>query len=232
MAYQPTQYRCERLPGESDVAFGWDMFRASAEFQTLLTLITSDIFGIRTHYLNRRTVPCAIDDCPGCKANQLSRWHGYLLAMNHRTGTRCVWEFTPPAAVVLDRAFKEFGSLRTLDVKVGRTSKRPNAKVKVEIVGATRIPGKVLPEIDVWPVLSHIWGLTTSAPAKFSEFLPENLPQFERATLDKETYADASDENAWASTAANDLAGQLILPGPSVNGSESRNGRYAKHRRS
>lgn len=180
MSVDRNDCRCERLPGGHDVDFGWSIRRASHEKALLMVSISHDIFGIRTHYYRGRTGPCLKTGCPACERHMLSRWNGYLLAVDAKDASRILFEFTPPAAVQLDQAFKEFGSLRGLSIIAARTAKRANAKVVLTIKGINSQAHKLPADSEIWPILSHIWGLNEDAPIEEQEILPSALAEVER----------------------------------------------------
>lgn len=205
------QCKIERTPNEGDTTFVWSIKRASHEKPTLIVLLSRDIFGIRTHFFRGRTGPCLRADCEACAAKMLSRWTGYVAALENKNGAQILFEFTPPAAVILDKAFREYTSLRGLNVIATRGSKRANGKVQVEVRGLNPGAHKLPAEPDVWEVLSHLWGLREEAPGRFAEFEPDHLSELEKVQHGISTHGDA-DDNEWMRAKAGDLAGQLVLP--------------------
>lgn len=203
--------RIERMPSEHDGSFIWSIKRASHESSLLLCLISSDIFGIRTHYFNKRTMPCVRAYCEPCNRHQTSRWTGYLQAVDAKNGSRVLFEFTPAAAATFDQAHKDRGTLRGLNVIAGRTSNKINAKVQVTIKGMSD-KAHVLPcEVETWPILAHIWGLKPEAPAIISGHTPDALAESERL---KDVLAGQkeTDENQWMWDRARLLESQLVMP--------------------
>jgi len=203
--------RSERLPSGDDQHFGWTIRRAQPGGALLLHCISRDIFGVRTHYYRGRTGPCLRTGCEACSRQQLSRWNGYLLCRDTKDGANIVFEFTPPAAMQLDEFFRQYGSLRGLRLIANRTANRANAKVTIACKGTMENPASLPSELQVWPILSHIWGLNREAPVEYSEFSAENLAELERVQLVLKKVGPA-DENHWMAARAADLAGQLVLP--------------------
>lgn len=183
MVFTPLENcRTSARPDDADQNFGWVIKRSPPDGVLKLVILSRDIFGIRTHFHRGRTGPCLTDGCEGCKAGHLSRWKGYLLAIDHTNGQRLVFEFTPPCATTLDEAYKKFGTMRGLQVVASRAGKRANAKVQVHVKGITVLGPEAEPDHDVWPILGHIWGLTShTPPAKFGYGL-EDLSQYEAAS--------------------------------------------------
>jgi hypothetical protein len=147
------------MPDNQDQNFGWTIKRASADGPAKLVILNSDMLGIRTHFFRGRTIPCLLEDCPACECKQLSRWKGYLLAIEIPTEQQVVFEFTPPVATTLDEAHKRHGTMRGLQVVVSRTSKKANGKVVLAVKGITVLGPQACPDYSVWPILCRIWGI-------------------------------------------------------------------------
>lgn len=211
MGTSKTDCRIERLPGETDLNFPWTIVRAKPDKPTWLVSISHDIFGVRTHFYKGRTMPCTFTGCPACERKMTSRWSGYILAMAVKDGSQVVFEFPPPAAIQLDRAFKEYQSLRGLKLNVTRTENRSNAKVTIEVRGVSDQAHKLPPDEEVWPIIAHIWGLTEHAPAKFVEFAPENLAEVERRRVEAEQLSTNHDSE-WLHPRMQEVTGQTLMP--------------------
>jgi hypothetical protein len=170
MGWSIDNVRTERLPTGDDSSGSWTIKRASHERPLQLVIVSHDLFGIRTHFWQRRTGPCLKVGCEACAKHQLSRWNGYLLALQVPSNERVIFEFTPAAAVTLDALFKEAGTLRGLKLLAGRAGGKLNGKVQVTSQGFTPNTHKLPADEPVWPVLSRVWGLTDAAQGSFSEF--------------------------------------------------------------
>jgi hypothetical protein len=179
-------YRIERRPFEDGNDFGWAIKRAPADKALKVVCISSDFFGVRTHYFRGRTTPCRTTNCEACDAKQLSRWNGYLLAIDTSDESPIVFEFTPPGAVVLDKAIKEFGTSRGLLVIASRASGRVNGKVTLATKGMSQVAHKLPLEVELWPVLARIWGLTVDANLRQASFAKESLSEHEKVLLHPE----------------------------------------------
>jgi hypothetical protein len=92
-----------------------------------------------------------------------SRWSGYLLAVDVKDRQKVVFEFTPSIAQVLDGTFKTFGTLRGFQLVATRSSNKVNGKVMLQVKGRTDKIEKIPKDEAVWPILSHIWGLSEAA---------------------------------------------------------------------
>jgi len=110
----------------------------------------------------------------------LSRWSGYLLAIDTADNASVVFEFTPPGAVVLDEAVKEFGTLRGMKIIATRPTKKDNGKVHLQALGISDRVHKLPPEEDLWVILARIWGLATEFEAAHQAFLPNEMSEHER----------------------------------------------------
>jgi len=153
------RFRCERLPVGDDASRGFTLRRTSHERPSNLVSISRDIFGIRTHWHGGRTCPCKRIECPACLDGKLSRWNGYLLAVDKRDQARIVFEFTPACATQFDNAFRELGTLRGVEFVASRTSNRPNGKVAVQVKGVHPKAAALPCDLAIWPILAHIWGI-------------------------------------------------------------------------
>lgn len=173
--------RTSRMPDDKDRNFGWTIKRAGTDSVMKLVVLSSDIFGIRTHFFRGRTGPCLLSDCEACEHKQLSRWKGYLLAVDASDQQQCIFEFTPPAALKLDEAKKKYGTLRGLQVYVSRASKKPNAKVNVTVRGISVLGPQECPDYWVWPVLAHIWGLNSKESLDVHQASVKDLSQYEKS---------------------------------------------------
>jgi hypothetical protein len=183
MSIRKEDCRIERLPSKDSMISGWDIVRAKPEQNLPLVIVSTDVFGIRTHYWNRRTGPCLKSGCDACAAKMLSRWNGYLLAIVEGSNQHVIFEFTPAAAMAFDVAFKEYETLRGLRVIAKRVGKATNSKVHVAVKGKHPNAHKLPAEPEIWPILSHIWGLHESAAAVPSPLYFDGLAEVETADI-------------------------------------------------
>lgn len=173
--------RTSRLPDDQDQNFGWCIRRAGNDSVLKLIVLSSDILGIRTHFFRGRTCPCLLDGCEPCKHKQLSRWKGYLLAIDASNEQQLVFEFTPPCAASLDEARKKYGTMRGLQLYVSRTSKKANAKVVVSVRGITVLGPSACPDYSVWPIIARIWGVASDDVMAITSADPKDLSEWENS---------------------------------------------------
>lgn len=193
MQFNPEDFRIEEMPGGEDQNFGWSIRRAPADRPLKLVCLSDAFLGVRTHYYRGRTQPCAKVDCAACAAHMLSRWTGYLAAVDQADNAAVIFEFTPPGAIVLAEARKEFNTLRGLQIVAGRSNARANGKVNLSHRGISSKAHKLAEAPILFEVMSHIWGLRTQYPAKFVEFEEGSLSEHEKVLLrnrafDMDTY--------------------------------------------
>lgn len=164
MEHEPSEFRTSRLPGGNDITFGWSIRRADANVPRKLICLGDDIFGCYTHFFRGRTTPCRTDSCEACDRKITPRYHGYICTVDIKDSTPTILEFTGPAALQFDQLRKEYGTLRGVQIIVGRANKRPNSRVNIVGQGVYAQPQKLPAEIPIWPLLAHIWGLDREAP--------------------------------------------------------------------
>lgn len=152
-------YRRSRAPREDQKTYGWKIVRASPGKQLKLMVLSEDVFGIDTHYWERRTGPCREVDCPACLAGYDARWKGYVLAVDTSTHQNIVLEFTPPAFPAMDEGLKKYGSMRGMLISVGRAKATFNGTVQIVVRDRTIIPAGEYQVYGVWDVLAKIWKL-------------------------------------------------------------------------
>jgi hypothetical protein len=96
------------------------------------------------------------------------------------TKERVIFEFTPPAAVILDKAFQSYGTLRGLVITVSRVGDRPNGRVRVQVSGKHPNEAGIPKEPDIWSILSHLWGLSSQAKGRFQDDFADADTEHER----------------------------------------------------
>lgn len=210
MAINENDVRLERMPSDGNVSHGWNIRRASHEKALLLVCISHDLYGVRTHFWNRRTGPCLRNGCQACKEGQLSRWTGYIEAVDVKDSAKVLFEFTEAAAPTLGAAFTKFKTLRGLSIIACRTAPRANAKVHLTVKGMHAQAHDLSEEVPVWPILSHIWGLSKEL---VPTLIPNHRPTEEEVltAVESANRMGQADESAWMNTRAQELAGQLKL---------------------
>lgn len=161
MLFDASAFVIEPQPRNADVSFNWSILRTPTDGRSLsLVLVSSRVFGIRTHFYRRRTTPHLAHACPACADGGLSRWSGYVLAWEWPARRNVIFEFTPKAAEHLFAISERVGSLRASQVVASRYQKRANGQVRVDYKGEYQGPAELPKDEDILPILLHIWGLT------------------------------------------------------------------------
>lgn len=175
------QVRSSRLPDDGDRNCGWTIKRTGADGPMKLVIISSDMLGIRTHWFRGRTGPCLLENCEACKHGMLSRWKGYVLALETSCQMQCVFEFTPPGAIALEEARSRFGTMRGLQVIASRAGKKANSKVSLHVKGITVLGPAACPDYGIWPVVARIWGIDSDRSPAVLQSDVADLSEWERS---------------------------------------------------
>lgn len=158
MGERSDEFVRQRRPGNDDLDYEWRIRRAPADGKPVLYLcISTDIEGVRTHFVGGRTVPHLQRNCVGCRCGKASEWHGYILAIEDRTKDRVLFEFTARAAGPFTRFFEQHGSLRGLVFRASRTRKDSTAPVRIECLRQAKPDVQIPQETDILPLLARIW---------------------------------------------------------------------------
>jgi hypothetical protein len=155
-------YRRSQAPKEDQEAFGWTIVRAKPGKELKLMVLSDDLLGMETHFAFERTGPCRLHDCDSCNKGQVSRWKGYLLALNTANDQKIILEFTPPAYYPLADAKRKYGTLRGCLISVGRAKATFNGKVQIIVKDIKVIPPGRFEVYGIWDILSRIWKLKQS----------------------------------------------------------------------
>lgn len=201
------RYRIEPEPLGPDADHCWSIRRVKVRETLVVTLFSDKIFGIRTHFWNRRTAPCLTTGCPACEHHQVSRWQGYLLGGDHATQEKIVLEVTAAAAPPLLRVYADTRSLHGLVIKCSRVGDRPNGRVRIvpngQSANAHRLP--LCPPI--WPIVAHIWGISASGEAAGRSDRPIPMTEAEWAKWRSENPDDSRKSPGHA-----ERLGPIVLP--------------------
>lgn len=175
MSEDISAYRRSHMPREDQQGYGWTIVRAHPTKALKLMLLSDEFLGIETHYWNHRTGPCRETACEACLAGYVSRWKGYILAIDTATDRSVVLEFTPPGATSMDEAKSRYGTLRGCLASVSRVKPTINGKVQIIVKDRTIIqPGK-FEVYGVWDVLSRIWKLKSAAEPKVARAIDSDI---------------------------------------------------------
>ena len=137
----------------------WQILRAPKKGEHDLLIISHNFTGARTHFWNGRTRPCTGANCTPCAQQNNNRWHGYLAAWSNRTKSRVILELTATPAKTLIDYFKEHRTMRGAIIRLGRTSEKANARVRVQITGTYSDPAKLEIAPDIRKIMARVWEL-------------------------------------------------------------------------
>lgn len=117
------------------------------------------LLGTDTHYLNKRTLPCSHEDCPGCLRHQPKRPEFYVSLYTSKPSKHLLLRLTPGAAHLIVEHCPNREAQRGTWLTVKRRGTKANGSLLVE-VGEKLVDYLVLPpEPDLRKCLWHIWGL-------------------------------------------------------------------------
>ena len=205
MTVRKEDVRSERLPTDEDQPSPWKIIRTPMVTPIKVVCVSHDLVGYRVHYWNNRTTVCVKEGCPACLAGWRSRYAGYVLAVGANDNSQYVFEFTPPPALILGKAFDERGTLRGLNLVFSRRTKKANGAVTVTIRGTNDQAHRLPPDQDTWSILSRIWGLNKHTSPTFAEFSPDSLAEAERVQNAMNQIGDGHD-NDWMKQRLSDLS--------------------------
>lgn len=151
-------------PDKIDVDFPWRMVRQKPPKPIKIACISSSHFGIPTHFWMKRTTPHLKENCPACHDGRKPRWYGYVLAHLFPTRENVVFEFTEFAARFMLEVEKEHGSIRGHVFTAVRPGGRENSALHLIHDDKRARPSELSPEVDIRPILAHIWGYRSAAP--------------------------------------------------------------------
>lgn len=171
-------------PSKEDCHHEWNIVRTPPDRRLDLVLVSRDLLGVRTHYFRGRTTPCRRADCPACATGMLSRWTGYVLALEWSKHIPSIFEFTPGCVETLRNIQGTHGTLRMAKISASRASHRANGKVVITYKG--QLPDGGVPSIPedepLLPLLLKIWGLSEAAGVPSSSAKDSEMSEAERVT--------------------------------------------------
>lgn len=125
--------------------------------QVSAIILDADLTGCYTHFWRGRTTPCHPPDCEACEAGRKPRWYGYLTIWNPQATTRAILELTPPCIPAIEAHLRNNHTLRNARITARRASKRPNARLIVEL-DTTAYAGPEAPQpVDIQAELCRMW---------------------------------------------------------------------------
>lgn len=157
-------------PPATSTKYALDLIRTPATGTLHLICTSAELVGTWTHYFGGRTIPCTPKDgsnpddyqgdtCEACLHGSSKRWHGYVSAFNPHTNQHLLFESTAAATAQLKAYRAKHGTLRGCEFKATRTSKRPNARVKLQMKPADLTILDLPTEANIVLALCHIWGI-------------------------------------------------------------------------
>jgi hypothetical protein len=148
----------EKLASD-DGTLGWRIKRAPCKGAMSLLIYSHKILKLRTHWWKGRTGPCIKEGCEACLVNTEARPKGYVLALDVKLKEQILFEFTPVVEHVFEKAFKDYKTLRGLQIHALREGEKANSRVAVRVVGHISLPSDACPDYAIWPILVNMWHL-------------------------------------------------------------------------
>jgi hypothetical protein len=130
--------------------------RTTQGFRAVLTGET--IVGVWTHYLDRRTIPCAGAGCFCQNGGVGSKWYGYCSCILEKTGGEYLLEFTRNAGQMLISLLESGDSCRGKTVFLRRRTNKLCSPVDASLI-ETVYSGHLPKGFDPVPVLLNIWNI-------------------------------------------------------------------------
>lgn len=160
MGASDSNVRWERVVPEDESHGEWLMVRTPGGGRELKVVVMSaDFEGTRIHYAGR-TMPCPGEQlCDECKRGKAKRWRGYLLGQLSGTTQRVCVEFPAIAGKHIDRFYKEYQSLKGLNLSFYRANEKNNGRVCVKCNGMNVNAHLIQKVPDVREVCNLIWGV-------------------------------------------------------------------------
>lgn len=164
-----------------------------------LALVLSDnMVGCNTHYVNQRTIPCETPNCEPCENGIGWRWHGYLAVLVDATKETVLFETTALAAAAFRDYHQVHATLRGCHFKAVRLNQRPNGRLLIQAKPADLANLKLPDAPDVQQLLCHIWNIP---PNQVQDRDSKPRPPFAAVRVDR---------------AASELAAAIAKPSPAA----------------
>ena len=138
---------------------GYRLIRTPAARPITGYVLSDNVTGCPTHFINNRTVPCEAPDCDACASGVGWRWHGYLLVLLADTQETVLFEMTAAASQPFKTYRERYGTTRGAAFKATRANSRPNGRVLIQTKPAD-LAKITLPKAQpVHKLLCHIWNI-------------------------------------------------------------------------
>lgn len=170
-----------KAPAEADHS-GYRLIRTPAAHALLAHVVSNNLVGCNTHFVNNRTVPCEQPDCDPCQSGIGWRWHGYLLILIDATQELAIFETTARASAAFSAHFERYQTLRGAHFKAGRINNRPNGRVLIQVKPGDLQRVTLPPDQPVEKLLCHIWNIP---PVTVEKTAAKPRMPFEHATVDR-----------------------------------------------
>lgn len=127
-----------------------------------LAITCTEMLQLDTHYMNRRTLPCIVDECPGCAAELPRRYEAYVSCLTTQPSTHIIVALTPKAAKQLWDSAPNPNDLRGLIITLQRLGNRANGPLSCVVDHSEAIAHKLPPIPELRAHMLKIWGLSHS----------------------------------------------------------------------
>jgi len=158
-------------PGSSES--GYRLVRTPSIAKFVAHVISDQLIGCPTHFVNNRTVPCEAPDCSPCNSGIAYRWHGYLLVLVDSSQEVVIFEMTKRASAAFTEYHQRHGTTRGCHFAACRLNQKPNGRVLIQTKTGDLTRVHLPPDKSVQQLLCHIWNIpplqteqTPSTPAQ------------------------------------------------------------------
>lgn len=146
-------------PPTDDRPHYFELVRTPRTYELRGVVTSRRLYGIDTHFWQKRTIKCTAPDCEPCRQGMPRRWHGYISCVVGRHSEHVLFEFTAAAGSAFASHCDEHGTLRGCQFLADRPSNRENGRVRIRIYKEI-LPSGGLPEApNIIRMLHHIWNL-------------------------------------------------------------------------
>lgn len=170
-----------RPPADADHS-GYRLIRTPPAHALLAHVISENLVGCNTHFVNNRTVPCEAPDCDPCQQGIGWRWHGYLLILIDATQEVAIFETTARASAAFSAHHERYSTLRGAHFKASRINNRQNGRVLIQVKPGDLQRIKLPPPQPVEKLLCHIWNIP---PVTVNKTAAKTRPPFDHARVDR-----------------------------------------------
>lgn len=170
------------LPPADSSSPGFRLIRTPAGHPLHAYVLSENLIGCNTHFINNRTVPCDAPDCDPCQNGIGWRWHGYLLVLTANTQETVIFECTARASACFSEYRERYGTTRGAAFKAERLNNRPNGRVLIQAKPADLTKVNLPKAQPVTKLLCHIWNIP---PNQVLEPDAMTRPPFKHVRVDR-----------------------------------------------